>query len=73
MNPVSFWGLDKKYSVEAVGTAACYDIIHQMNAVSFIHELENKADGMTLFTSGIDNVIQTIHKIMKHIRKTEED
>lgn len=69
MNPVSFWKLDPKYSVEAVGTAACYDILHQINTISFVHELENKVDGMTAFTSIIDTVLEIVHKVASMFRQ----
>jgi hypothetical protein len=65
INPASFWGLDPRYNVEAVGTAVCYDIIHQMNAVSFVHEIEDTADGMTALTSILDTILDIIDKLRK--------
>lgn len=42
MNPVSFFGLDPTYTVKAKGTAVCYDVIHQINAVSFAREVNHR-------------------------------
>lgn len=69
VNPAAFWGLDLRYEVKATGTAVCYDLIHQMNGMAFVNEIENKLDGMTAFMSGIDTILEIINKLVGYARK----
>lgn len=64
MNPVSFFGLDPEYTVEASGTAVCYDIIHQMNAVAFTRELTKKLDPSEDISEMMNNTLDLVRKIV---------
>lgn len=69
VNPAALWGLDFRYEVEATGTAVCYDLIHSMNGMAFVHEIENKLDGMTALMSGIDSILEIVNKLAGYARK----
>ena len=64
LNPMSFFGLDPQYSATAVGTAVCYDPIHEMNGVAFSNELKNKAIGMSKIAGILDKALGIIQKIV---------
>lgn len=64
LNPMSFFGLDPQYSATAVGTAVCYDPIHEMNGVAFSNELKNKAIGMSKIAGMLDKALGIIQKIV---------
>lgn len=64
MNPVSFFGLDPEYEVEATGTAVCYDVIHQMNSIALVDEIENKL-GNNVIMKSIDKILDIVDKVRK--------
>lgn len=64
MNPVSFWGLDPEYEVEATGTAVCYDVIHQMNSIAFADEIQDKLVDNTIGEC-VTSMVGIITKIMQ--------
>lgn len=63
VNPASFFDIDLEYEITAEGTAVCYDIIHQMNSMSLVKELQNKADSKFLITSSIDTILEMVYKL----------
>ena len=44
-NPMRFFGIDPKYTCSAVGTAVCYDPLHQMNLMALMDEFANDFNG----------------------------
>ena len=44
-NPMRFFGIDPKYTCSAVGTAVCYDPLHQMNLMALTDEFANNFNG----------------------------
>lgn len=68
INPASFWGLNPEYEVQASGTAVCYDIMHQMNAISLKNELTDRLDSSSTLVTIMKDVIKTIEKIVKCIK-----
>ena len=67
LNPMAFFGFDPKYTVSAVGSAYCYDPIHQMNLISFVN---TAADSFDL--SKIDNIVKVFNKIKGMISKKDQ-
>lgn len=63
VNPASFFGIDLEYEITAEGTAVCYDIIHQMNSMSLVKELQDNADSKFLITSSIDTILEMVYKL----------
>lgn len=64
LNPVSFFGLEPAYTVEASGTAVCYDVIHQMNAVSFTREWKQKLDPSEDMSEWMNDVLELVRKVV---------
>ncbi len=69
MNPVSFWGLEPKYNVQVSGAAVCYDVIHQMNAISLKNELTDRLDSSSTIVKMFKDIKETIDKVVKHEKK----
>ena len=63
VNPASFFDIDLEYEITAEGTAVCYDIIHQMNSMSLVKELQDNADSKFLITSSIDTILEMVYKL----------
>lgn len=64
LNPVAFFGLNPKYEASASGTAVCYDIVHQMNSVALLDEIETRI-GKEMVIDSIGNVLGIIEKVQK--------
>lgn len=67
LNPASFWGLDPHYTAKATGTAVCYDVIHQMNTVSFTQEIIHRVDsglGLTKMTELLNDALELVRRIV---------
>lgn len=64
MNPVSFFGLDPTYTVKAKGTAVCYDVIHQINAVSFAREINHRLLPSKSIGETMDETLELINRIV---------
>ncbi|MCM1122682.1 MAG: hypothetical protein NC416_08865 [Eubacterium sp.] len=64
MNPMTFFGLNPEYEVEATGTAVCYDVIHQMNKTAFIDELQSIVTDNAVGES-LDNILDIIIRIRR--------
>lgn len=63
--PAKFLGYGLEYNVEAEGKAICYDIIHQMNSMALVKELQNKVDSSFSLLDSIDKIMETISTLMK--------
>ena len=63
LNPASFFDTDLEYEITAEGNAVCYDMIHQMNSMSLVKELQDKADSKLLLTSSIDTILEMVYKL----------
>ncbi len=68
VNPVSFFGLDPEYEVSVLGSAVCYDPIHQMNVISLKHEIVNAVDSSTPILRELDRLLELIKKIADFIK-----
>lgn len=67
LNPASFWGLDPHYTARATGTAVCYDVIHQINTVSFMQETIQRVDnglGLTKMTELLNDALDLVKRIV---------
>lgn len=60
----AFFGLDLDYTLEAQGTAICYDLMAQMNGRAFVMELQNKIDNSNSFTRIGDKLLEIIYQII---------
>lgn len=68
LNPVEIFGFNPKYSVSAVGSAVCYDAIHDMNMVAFGKEVEDGLLGLSNVGSIWSGVIKIVGKIDSCLR-----
>lgn len=62
--PAKFLGYGLEYKVKAEGKAICYDILHQMNSMSMMKEIQSKADSSFKLLDGIDKILETINTLM---------
>lgn len=68
LNPVEAFGLNPKHSVTAIGSAVCYDPIHDMNVVALGKEVEDGLYGLSTTGSIVENAIKLIGKIDEILR-----
>lgn len=63
LNPMTFFGINPRYDVQATGTAVCYDPIHQLNATAFVYEMEKKLMSATKTAKGLTSFIDIFYTI----------
>lgn len=64
LNPVEVFGLEPTHTVKAVGSAVCYDVIHDMNMIAWQQEVEDKVNGFTTGGAVFNNFVTFINKII---------
>lgn len=53
-NPMRYFGIDPKYTCTAVGTAVCYDPLHQMNLMALMDEFLKGVNGAFTVTNRLN-------------------
>lgn len=61
VNPFLFFGLNPQYEVQVTGSAVCYDVIHEMNNIAFVDEMQKKIGGKIPV---VNNVVSMIRKLI---------
>lgn len=75
-NPMRFFGIDPKYTCTALGTAVCYDPLHQINLMALMDEMAKGVNGSFTVTKQVDSIEghagQAIGKTLDAVSKLKD-
>ena len=63
--PSEIFGLDLKYEIETEGVAVCYDVLHQMNAITLIDEVQSHVVDNSLILSSVKSISDLVEAFSK--------
>lgn len=71
--PSEVFGLDLRYEIETEGIAVCYDVLHQMNAVTLIDEMQSHVVDKSLVLSSVKAISDMVEAFSKAKEANKKD